>query len=71
MYGDWNCNHIVEKQLPINVDCPTSILHCDTASGFTGDPGCGTYGTFVQCMTMNLGLSCGVGAMSMPLQACR
>jgi hypothetical protein len=70
MYGDWNCNHIVEKEFAINVDCTTSILRCGTTNGFTGDPPCGTYGTFVQCVTMNLGL-CGVGATSMQLQACK
>jgi hypothetical protein len=70
MYGDWNCNHVVEKQFAINVNCPTSVLRCDTTSGFTGDPPCGTYGTFVQCMMMNFGF-CDVGATSMQLQACK
>jgi hypothetical protein len=70
MYGDWNCNHVVEKQYSTNVNCRTAILTCDNTSGFTGDPPCGTYGTFVQCMTMNLGL-CDVAATSMQLQACK
>jgi hypothetical protein len=70
MYGDWNCNHIVEKLYPINVDCSTSIGSCDSVSGFTGDPGCGTAGTFVQCMTMNV-IFCVVGASSMQVQACK
>jgi hypothetical protein len=70
MYGDWNCNHVVEKLYPTKVDCTTSIANCDSVSGFTGDPGCGTPSTFVQCMTMNV-VFCVVGASSMQVQACR
>jgi hypothetical protein len=68
--GDWNCNHVIEKLFPINVDCSTSIGACDSASGFTGDPACGTAGTFVQCMTMNV-IFCVVGASSMQVQGCK
>jgi hypothetical protein len=70
MYGDWNCNHIVEKLFPTKVDCSTAIGSCDQVSGFTDDPPCGTAGTFVQCMTMNV-IFCVVGASSMQLQACK
>jgi hypothetical protein len=68
--GDWNCNHVIEKLYPTKVDCSTSIGSCDSVSGFTDDPACGTAGTFVQCMTMNV-IFCVVGASSMQVQACK
>jgi hypothetical protein len=68
--GDWNCNHVIEKLYPSKVDCAASIGSCDQVSGFTDDPACGTAGTFVQCMTMNV-IFCVVGASSMQLQACK
>jgi hypothetical protein len=70
MYGDWNCNHTVEKLFPTKVDCSTSIGSCNSVSGFTDDPPCGTAGMFVQCMTMNV-IFCVVGASSMQVQACK
>jgi hypothetical protein len=70
MYGDWNCNHKVEKLFPINVNCSMSITNCNQVSGFTGDPECGTAGNFVQCMTMNV-IFCVEGASSMQVQACK
>jgi hypothetical protein len=70
MYGDWNCNHVVEKLFPTNVDCTKAITNCTSVSGFTGDPGCGTAGPFVQCMTMNV-IFCVAGATSMQVQACK
>jgi hypothetical protein len=70
MYGDWNCNHVVEKLFPSKVNCTTALGTCDQVIGFTGDPGCGTAGTFVQCMTMNV-VFCVVGASSTQLQACK
>jgi hypothetical protein len=70
MYGDWNCNHVIEKQFPTNVNCGASITNCDATSGFMDDPACGTAGMFVQCMTMNV-IFCVVGSSSMQLQGCK
>ncbi len=70
MFGDWNCNHVVEKQFPINVTCNALAIGCSSMSGFTGDPDCGTAGTFVQCVATNWGL-CGMGPSSTQVQACK
>jgi hypothetical protein len=68
--GDWNCNHVIEKLYPTKVNCAASIANCDSVAGFTDDPPCGTLGTFVQCMTMNV-IFCVEASSSMQLQACR
>jgi hypothetical protein len=53
--GDWNCNHILELQYPINFSCSTVTTNCNTAQGFSDAPGCGSTGTFVTCTQPLLG----------------
>jgi hypothetical protein len=68
--GDWNCNGALEKQYTPNVNCGLLNLgQCNTTSGLTGDPACGTAGSFVQCQTS--GLLCVVGSTSTKMQACK
>jgi hypothetical protein len=70
--GDWNCDGIVTKQFPVNVDCGL-LANCKTA-GFTGDPACGTAGEFVTCKELAIPLSgvlCQKGATETVIQACK
>lgn len=45
--GDWNCDGIVTKQLPVNVRC--DLLTDCTAQGFRNDPACGATGEYIFC----------------------
>jgi|GEM_PF-1581739 len=71
---DWNCDGKVIKQLPYNVTCASLSLgaNCASIQGFTGDPACGTSGTFVTCKQGFLGLlGCADGTQETRVQACR
>jgi hypothetical protein len=68
--GDWNCNKLVEKMYPVNVNCGGGIgAVCATMQGFTTDPPCGKEGTFVTCVS-NL-LVCQVQSTTVRTQACK
>lgn len=70
--GDWNCDGVVTKQFPVNVNC--GLLGDCNAAGFTGDPPCGTSGEFVTCKNLPLplnGVLCQKGPTETVIQACK
>jgi hypothetical protein len=68
--GDWNCNGSLEKQYAVNVSCGLLNLgQCNTTSGLTGDPACGTSGPFVQCQSN--GLLCSAISTTTKTQGCK
>lgn len=68
--GDWNCDTLVNRELPVNVNCGAlTFSNCAGASGFTGDPGCGTSASYVTCKT-NLA-TCVVDTTTTRTQGCR
>lgn len=68
--GDWDCNGTVLKQFPVNINC--GLLANCSAAGFTGDPACGTAGTFVTCKPSLLPLVlCEVKSTETVIQGCR
>jgi hypothetical protein len=70
--GDWNCDGMVEKEFNINVSCGVLNLGaCPSTQGFTGDPICGTAGSYVTCVVMD-GILCVTGSTDTTTkQACR
>lgn len=70
--GDWNCDGVVTKQFPVNMNC--GLLAKCNAAGFTGDPPCGTAGPFVRCKNLALplpGLLCETAATETVIQGCK
>jgi hypothetical protein len=71
--GDWNCDHIVEKQYTPSIACNLLALGsaCDGTFGFQDNPPCGGTGMFVHCASNQLLNLCGVGSMSSQVQGCK
>ena len=70
--GDWNCDGVVTKQFPVNLNC--GLLAKCSAAGFTGDPPCGTAGEFVTCKDLVIplnGVLCQKGPTETVIQACK
>lgn len=70
--GDWNCDGVVTKQFPVNLNC--GLLANCSAAGFSGDPPCGAGGMFVRCKNIALplpGVLCEVGSTETVVQACK
>lgn len=70
--GDWNCDGVVTKQFPVNLNC--GLLANCSAAGFTGDPPCGTSGEFVTCKNLAIplpGVLCQKGTTETVIQACK
>jgi hypothetical protein len=71
--GDWNCDNHVDLQFATGVNCG-SILNattCGQTAGFTGSPGCGSSGPFVQCIWDSTLLgSCKVQSTTTQIQGC-
>lgn len=64
--GDWNCNGIIEKRYPVNVDC-TKAGAC--GAGFKDDPPCGAIGSFVTCKLFLA--SCEEDSVQQAIQSCK
>ncbi len=48
--GDWNCDGVVTKQFPENLDCSSlTATDCATYSGFVTKATCGEAANFVAC----------------------
>jgi hypothetical protein len=68
--GDWDCDGVVTKQFPVNIDC--GLLANCSGSGFSGDPACGTSGPFVTCKPSLLPLVlCETKSTETVVQGCR
>lgn len=69
--GDWNCDGTVTKQFNVNIQC--GLLTDCSAKGFTGDPGCGSTGEYVECsqLVLPLGIVCQNGKTENRVQGCR